>query len=81
MKAYLFDVVVEPDGDKWHAYCPALERYAATTWGNTEQEAYKNIYEVVQMVVDELIEDGKPVPDLPQGQVQVFSKPKVLVTV
>jgi len=59
MKAYLFDVVVEPDDDKWHAYCLALEKYAATTWGNAEQEAYKNIYEVVQMVVDELIEDGK----------------------
>jgi len=62
MKTYLFDVIVEPHEDKWHAYCPALEKYAAATWGNTEEEAYKDIYEVVQMIVDELTEDGKPTP-------------------
>ena len=60
MKTYIFGVVVEPDEDRWHAYCPALEKYAATTWGYTEEEAFENIGEVVQMIIEELLEDGKP---------------------
>lgn len=35
MNTYSFDVVVEPDEDRWHAYCPALERMGAATWENT----------------------------------------------
>ena len=81
MRNCLFNVVIEPDGGKWHAYCPALGKYAAATWGDTEEEACKNIYEVVQMIVDELTEDGKAVPEMPEGQVRVLSEPKVLVTV
>jgi predicted RNase H-like HicB family nuclease len=39
MKSYLFRVVVEPDEDRWHAYCPALDKYGAATWGYTKEEA------------------------------------------
>jgi len=81
MKTYSFKVVVEPDDGRWHAYCPALEQYGAATWGNTEEEAVKHIHEVVQMVVDELIEDGEPIPDSPEKGVQVFAEPQVMVTV
>jgi predicted RNase H-like HicB family nuclease len=65
MKTYIFRVVVEPDEDRWHAYCPALEEYAAATWGYTKEEGLKNIQEVVQMVIEELIEDGEPIPEFP----------------
>jgi predicted RNase H-like HicB family nuclease len=58
MKTYSFKVVVEPDDDRWHAHCPALERYGASTWGNTEREAFRHIHEVVRMVIAELTEDG-----------------------
>ncbi len=44
-------------------YCPALEKYAATTWGYTKEEARRHIYEVVEMVVQELMEDEEPIPD------------------
>jgi hypothetical protein len=30
---YTFKVVVEPDEDRWRAYCPALEAQGASTWG------------------------------------------------
>ena len=60
MKLLPFDVVVEPDGDRWHAYCLALEQYGAATRGYTEEEALRHIQEVVQIVVDELREDGVP---------------------
>ena len=58
MKTYSFKVVVEPDEDLWHAYCPALVNHGAATWGHTQQEALKHIHEVVQMVVQSLIEHG-----------------------
>ena len=81
VKTYTFKVVVEPDEDRWHAYCPALEQYGAATWGNTEEEALRHINEVVQMVVEELVEDGEPIPEGPQEEVTVFSDTRVAVTV
>lgn len=62
VKTYTFKVVVEPDEDRWHAYCPALEQYGAATWGNTEEEALRHINEVVQMVVEELVEASGTFP-------------------
>jgi predicted RNase H-like HicB family nuclease len=81
MKTYTFHVVIEPDEDRWHAYCPVLIRQGAATWGQTEQEALKNIREVVQMVVESLIEHGQPIPDAPADQVQVTVEPRVAVTI
>lgn len=31
-----------------------------STWGNTPEEALRNIGDVVRMMVDEFIEEGKP---------------------
>ncbi len=76
MKTYLFKVIVEPDDDRWTAYCPALLWQGASTWGYTQEEALKHIEEVVWMVVRELIEDGDPVPE----DVQVSPEPLVSVT-
>ena len=64
MKTYDFKVIVEPDEDRWHAYCPALKKQGAATWGHTKEEALKNIQEVVQMIVEELIEDTFPLKTL-----------------
>ena len=47
----------------------------------TEEEALQHINEVVQMVIEELIEDGEPIPDGPQEEVAVFSDTRVAVTV
>jgi predicted RNase H-like HicB family nuclease len=62
MRAYAFTVVVERDEDRWHAHCPALAEWAAATWGDTEEQAYQHIQEVVQMIVEGMVEDGVPVP-------------------
>jgi predicted RNase H-like HicB family nuclease len=59
---YTFKVVVEPDEDRWRAYCPVLEAQGAATWGYTREEALQHIREVLEMVVAELVEEGKPVP-------------------
>jgi hypothetical protein len=41
----------------------------------------KNIREVVQMIVEELIEEGKPIPEPQTRNVRVFTEQKVMVTV
>ena len=74
---YTFKVVVEPDEDAWHAYCPVLEAYGAATWGETREEALRHIREVVEMVVAELIEDGEAIPE----EAQVLEEPLVHVNV
>jgi len=81
MKTYVFRVVVEPDEDRWFACCPVLEKRGAATWGYTQEEALKNIGEVVQMVVESMIEHGEPIPVKPKRDVEVFSNPLVTVTV
>ena len=63
MKTYVFRVVVEPDEDRWIAYCPLLEEKGGATWGHTEDEALANIREVVQMTVESMVEHGEPVPE------------------
>jgi predicted RNase H-like HicB family nuclease len=81
MKTYAFKVIIEPDEDRWHAYCPALKDNGAVTWGNTREEALKHIQEVVQMIVDELIEDGEEIPEEPREEVEVFTESRIAVTV
>ncbi len=61
MKTYIFDTVIEQDEDgRWAAECPALPGCA--TWGETKEEALKNIREAIELYVEHLIESGKPVP-------------------
>ena len=81
MRSYVFRAVVEPDGDAWHAYCPPLQKWGAATWGRTRAEALKHIQEVVQMVVEELASEGKPIPEGPEKDVDVSLEPRVAVTV
>jgi predicted RNase H-like HicB family nuclease len=81
MKTYIFKIVVESDEDRFSAYCPALLKQGAATWGNTQEEALTNIREVITMVVESLLEHGEPIPEGPAEDVQVSSEPHVAVTV
>ena len=84
---YNFKIVVQPDEDfdghpsGWHAYCPVLERQGASTWAETEDEAIKNINELVRMVVGSMREHGQRIPEEPPDQVEVTVEPRVAVTV
>jgi predicted RNase H-like HicB family nuclease len=62
VKSYVFRVVLEPDQDVWRAFIPELEAKGAATWGNTKEEALRNIHEVAQMVIEARLEDGEPLP-------------------
>jgi predicted RNase H-like HicB family nuclease len=74
---YMFRVVVEPDEDRWRAYCPALEAQGASTWGHTHEEALQNIREVLEMIAAELVDEGRPVP----SDMETSDEPLVAVTV
>ena len=78
---YSFRVIVEPDRDRWHAYCPALVSAGAATWGYTRTEALRNIQDVTRMVVDSLVEHGEALPSEPSDQVQILAEPQVAVIV
>jgi len=90
MKTYSFKVVVEPDEDvlgnaAWYAYCPALESAGAATSGRTRDEALKNLNEVIRMIVEESLEEGRPLPEGPADDVAVAEvsteTPRIAVTV
>ena len=81
MKTYAFKVVVEPDEGGYHAHCPALRSFGAVTQGATEEEALRNINEVVRMIVDELHEDGVALPQASGTDVEIFEDARVAVTV
>lgn len=81
MQTYVFKVTVEPDEDGWLALCPALDEYGAATWGHTEEEALKNIRELVEMILLELTEDGLPIPAGPAEEVFISPDHRVAVPV
>ena len=77
MKSYIFSIELEEDNGRWCASVPALEDKGAATWGNTKDEALRNIQEVTQMVIECLLEDGLPLPD----SVQSSDQPAIAVNV
>lgn len=81
MKTYVFRVMVQPDEDRWVGFCPALERYAATTWGYTRKEALQNIQEVAEMVLQELVEEKEAIPEDLASEEFVPSDSRVAVTI
>lgn len=86
MKSYTFKVVLEQDkwpdepDDKavWRAYIPTLESKGAATWGETKEEALKNIQEVLQIVLEEMLEEGESLPN--EALVNESHEPLVSVT-
>jgi predicted RNase H-like HicB family nuclease len=80
MRTYTFNIVVEPDEDRWHAYCPALHGKGAATWGHTREEALRNIEEVVRLVMESMVEHDEQLPESLRGEVEVTVEPRVAVT-
>ena len=64
MKTYIFPIAFEESDGAWHVYVPGLERQGAATWGRSRDEALRNIQEVVQMLVEEMLEDGDAIPSM-----------------
>ena len=53
-------MVIEPDGDNFHAYVPALPGYH--TFGATVEEARANIAEAISFHIESMLESGESIP-------------------
>ena len=75
MQTYLFHVelVKEEDG-RWSAGVPALAGCA--TWGNSKEEALRNIRDAVEAYLRDMQKAGEM---LPKDAAQVVSEPLVAV--
>jgi predicted RNase H-like HicB family nuclease len=88
-KTYIFRVVLEKDcwpdepesAAVWRAYVPILETQGASTWGKTKEEALKNIQEVLEMILEEFVEEGRPIPTGPENEIKVLDEPAVSITI
>ena len=60
MAEYRFTVVIEPDGDAFHAYVPALP--GCHSFGSTVEEARANIAEAIALHIESMREDREPIP-------------------
>lgn len=57
-----FTVVLIPEDDgRWTAEVPTLP--GCVTWGNTQQQALERIKEAIELYLEVLINDGKPIPE------------------
>jgi predicted RNase H-like HicB family nuclease len=65
--------VVEPDGDGFHAYCPALKGLHAD--GKTEKEAMINVAELALLYIESLSKHGDPLPIGPDLTIQAEPTP------
>ena len=62
MKTYLFHITLEPDEDGWRAFYAPLEHLGASTWGTTQEDAVGHLHDVLAMIVEECIEEGRDLP-------------------
>ncbi len=84
MKFYTFKVVIEDDffedgAEGYRAYVPLLEEKGASTWGRMKEEAFQNLQEVIQIVVESMMEHGEKLPEEPIDLVTTQSTPAVTI--
>lgn len=54
------DIIIEPDGDGFHAYSPSLP--GLHTCGQTEEEAIENAKNAALAYIESMIKHGEPLP-------------------
>jgi len=59
MKTFIFKATVEKDDDKWIAYVPELTDKGGATWGNTKEEALRNLEGVIRLLLEDMEECGE----------------------
>ena len=59
MKTFIFKATVEKDDGKWIAYVPELRDKGGATWGDTREEALRNLEEVIRLLLEDMEECGE----------------------
>ena len=57
---FTVEIVVQPDEEGFHAYCPALK--GLHVGGETEEEVLQNAADASILYVESLIRHGEPIP-------------------
>ncbi len=57
MSSYDFTIVIEPDEESFHAFVPVLP--GCHSFGESVEEAKKNIAEAIELHVESMIEEGE----------------------
>ena len=70
-----FTVILEKDGDSFHAFCPAFKGLHVD--GKNEKEALRNAAEAVHVYVKSLVSHGEPLPVGPHCSVEEEQIPTV----
>ena len=60
MKDYQYTVVIEPDGEQFHAFVPALP--GCHTFGASIEETQANILEAIHLHLEAMREDHEDIP-------------------
>jgi predicted RNase H-like HicB family nuclease len=60
MSNYDFTIVIEPDEESFHAFVPVLP--GCHSFGESVEEAKKNIAEAIELHVESMIEEGEEIP-------------------
>jgi len=59
--SHQFNICLIPEEDgRWTAEVPTLP--GCVTWGNTKEEAIERIKEAIELYIEVMNEEGKPVP-------------------
>ena len=62
MKVYTYRVIIEPDeNNTFHAFVPALP--GCHTWGETFDEARRNVRDAIDAYLRSLKTDGESIPE------------------
>jgi predicted RNase H-like HicB family nuclease len=61
-------LIIEPDGDSFHAYCPAFKGLHVD--GANEKEAIRNAAHAIGVYVNSLVSHGEPLPIGPDCSVE-----------
>ena len=69
MKSYSFRAEIERDEDGWLIRRPIMERYGGFAGGDTKEEAWNLIHEILQANIETMLELGIPVPEEPEKAV------------
>lgn len=85
MTTYKFLAEIELGEEEWLVSCPTMERYGGFAGGDTKEEAWSYLQEILQANIETMLELGMPIPEEPehpaslkenQGFVTVQPKPE-----
>ncbi len=71
MKTYKFLAEMEPDEEGWLVRCSTMQRYGGFAGGDTKEEAWILLQEILQANIETMLELGIPVPEEPEHPVSL----------